>query len=382
MSDKEKKYERKPNRSFPLHILENALIIAKTIQEKNAGKPMKRLLLADAIGRKPSTVQFRDLLSSSYKYGLTLGTEKAENIELTKLGEGITKPISKKQEIESKQKAVLVPDKFKEIYLYYKDAKFPSGSFFENTLEVQFKIPRGYVEEVIDMLEKNGRFTGIIRDISGSPHVMFDNFDVMPLEEDALDRGGKSDIQDGEDKTTDETLKKDAISPLKKKRVFITHGKNKSFIDPIKKLLQFGELEAVVSVEKQSVSQPVPDKVMNDMRSCGAAIIHIDAEDKLIDKEAKEQVIINPNVLIEIGAAMALFGRRFILLVKDGIKLPSNLQGLYVVKYEGDTLNGEVTIKLLEAINEMKKVPYPNEEENIEKLKFLQNPINLPLNPI
>ena len=149
---------------------------------------------------------------------------------------------------------------------------------------------------------------------------------------------------------------------INKKRVFITHGRNKDFIEPIKKLLQFGELEPVVSVEKQSVSQPVSDKVMNDMRSCGAAIIHVDAEEKVLDKDAKEYVVLNSNVLIEIGAAMALYGRRFILLVKEGITLPSNLQGLYEVRYNGENLDGSVTIKLLEAINEMKKVPHPTEE--------------------
>jgi predicted nucleotide-binding protein len=140
----------------------------------------------------------------------------------------------------------------------------------------------------------------------------------------------------------------------KHRRVFITHGKNQSFIDPIRKLLKFGELEAVVAVEKQSVSKPVSEKVMTDMRSCGAAIIHVEDEMRLLDKEANEQIVLNPNVLIEIGAAMALYGRRFILLVKEGVKLPSNLQGLYEVRYSGDSLDGTVTIKLLEAINAMK----------------------------
>jgi predicted nucleotide-binding protein len=142
--------------------------------------------------------------------------------------------------------------------------------------------------------------------------------------------------------------------------VCITHGKNKSLIDPIKKLLGFGELEPVVSVEKTSISQPVPDKVMNDMRSCGSAIIHVDAEQTLIDREANEHVVLNPNVLIEIGAAMALYGRRFILLVRDGIKLPSNLQGLFEVRYTGDNLDGDATIKLLEAINDIKNHPLPD----------------------
>ncbi|TAM48511.1 MAG: hypothetical protein EPN61_03510 [Burkholderiaceae bacterium] len=80
---------------------------------------------------------------------------------------------------------------------------------------------------------------------------------------------------------------------------------------------------------------------------------------KLLDSEAKEHTVINPNVLIEIGAAMALYGRRFILLVREGVKLPSNLQGLYEVRYQGEALDGAVTIRLLKAINEMKSVPLP-----------------------
>ena len=151
-----------------------------------------------------------------------------------------------------------------------------------------------------------------------------------------------------------------AASPVATRRVFITHGKNTTFIEPIKKLLGFGELIPVVSVERQSVSKPVSDKVMDDMRSCGAAIIHVDSEETLIDKDANERTIINPNVLIEIGAAMALYGRRFILLVREGVKLPSNLQGLYEVRYSGDSLDGAATIRLLEAINDIKNNPLPD----------------------
>lgn len=68
-------------------------------------------------------------------------------------------------------------------------------------------------------------------------------------------------------------------------------------------------------------------------------------------------MFLNPNVLIEIGAAMALYGRQFILLVRDGVKLPSNLQGLYEVRYANDSLDAEATIRLMEAINELKKAP-------------------------
>jgi len=145
----------------------------------------------------------------------------------------------------------------------------------------------------------------------------------------------------------------------RRRRVFITHGKDRALVEPIKKLLEYGELEPVVSVERSSVSKPVPEKVMEDMRGAGAAIIHVDAERTVKDEEGNEHVIINPNVLIEIGAAMAIYGRRFILLVRDGVKLPSNLQGLFEVRHRGDTLDADATIRLLEAMKDIKNHPLP-----------------------
>ncbi len=141
------------------------------------------------------------------------------------------------------------------------------------------------------------------------------------------------------------------------RRVYITHGKNRTFVETLKALLNFGELEAVVSVEKESVSKPVPEKVITDMRSCGAAVIHVDADRRFTDADGVAHVVLNENVLIEIGAAMALYGRRFVLLVKEGIELPSNLQGLDQVRYEGDKLDAEATIHILEAITDIKNYP-------------------------
>jgi predicted nucleotide-binding protein len=38
--------------------------------------------------------------------------------------------------------------------------------------------------------------------------------------------------------------------------------------------------------------------------------------------------------------------------VEKGVELPSNLQGLYQVRYEGEDLGGDATIKLLKAFND------------------------------
>ena len=53
---------------------------------------------------------------------------------------------------------------------------------------------------------------------------------------------------------------------------------------------------------------------------------------------------------------MALYpGYKFILLVEEGLQLPSNLQqGLYECRYTGGELSGGATMKLLKAFNEFK----------------------------
>jgi predicted nucleotide-binding protein len=71
-----------------------------------------------------------------------------------------------------------------------------------------------------------------------------------------------------------------------------------------------------------------------------------------MDSEGNVHHKINENVLIEIGAALALYRRNVILLVQKGIHLPSNLQGLYLCYYEGEKLDGDATMKLLKACNE------------------------------
>ena len=42
-------------------------------------------------------------------------------------------------------------------------------------------------------------------------------------------------------------------------------------------------------------------------------------------------------------------------------KLPSNLQGLFEVRYVGDTLDADATIRLLEAMKDIKNQPLPSD---------------------
>lgn len=135
-------------------------------------------------------------------------------------------------------------------------------------------------------------------------------------------------------------------------RVFITHGNNQQILEQLKELVTYGKFEPVVALEHETAAIPVPQKVMEDMRACRAAVIHVGSEGDLYDEAGDAVPQINDNVLIEIGAAMALYGEKFVLLVEEGLTLPSNLQGLYECRYQGDELNMAATMKLLRAFNE------------------------------
>ncbi len=151
---------------------------------------------------------------------------------------------------------------------------------------------------------------------------------------------------------TVETQSPDLSGPTPGNRVFLTHGKNLKILDQVKQIVTFGKFEPVVAMEHETTAKPVPQKVMDDMKTCDAAVIHVSAERVLFDRDGNEVHLINENVLIEIGAAMALYDGRFVLLVEDGVTLPSNLQGLYECRYQGSELNVEATMKLLQAFNE------------------------------
>ena len=122
----------------------------------------------------------------------------------------------------------------------------------------------------------------------------------------------------------------------------------------IKELLEFGKFTPVVSVEREATAISVPEKVFEDMRSCAAGIIHVGGEGKYLDPDGNEHTKLNDNVLIEIGAAMALYGKKIILLVEKGVALPSNLQGLYRCEFEGDKLEYDSTMKLLKTFSQFR----------------------------
>ena len=80
--------------AFPKNTLEVAISVARAIEDKNAGNPMRASDLVKAVGYKQATDwRFLYLLRSANQYGLVSGTPST-SIELTKQGQDIVAPSS------------------------------------------------------------------------------------------------------------------------------------------------------------------------------------------------------------------------------------------------------------------------------------------------
>jgi predicted nucleotide-binding protein len=347
----------------PRYPLDDALRVANAISDQYGKQPTSPLDIAVALDMKPSSGPFRYLCGSALAYGITDGGPRAPQVALTELGRRIVAPTEEGDDLRAQREALLQPRVVGEFLRKYNTSKLPNRQIGKNVLETM-GVPSDATDRTFDLIVDGARSLGLLREIKGDDYVQLAATETAPTmaadetDEDAADETTYLSEEAADAPRVEEGRSVPAAGTagdLKtNRRVFITHGSNKKIVEQLKELLTFGDFEPVVSVEKESVSKPVPDKVLDDMRSCGAAVIHVGTEQRLLDPEGNEHRVLNQNVLIEIGAAMMRYGRNFILLVEDGTTLPSNLQGLYEVRYKGDELDYPATMKLLKAFNEFK----------------------------
>jgi predicted nucleotide-binding protein len=354
-----KRKTRVAQADIPRYTVQEALRIAEALVDNYAKAPTKPLHLAAAIDMSVNSGPFRMLLGASSAYGLTTGAYDSGVISLTPLGKQVVDAKSDEDKRTALKEAFIKPRVVGAFLNKYADARIPKDNIARQVLE-EMGVPADSAEQALKLIVRGASELGLLRNMKGSQYIDLDGVPALAETSSSIDENDGSDGRDDYQIAPNVAAVNDILltktSPVtSNNRVFITHGKNLDIVNQLKELLTFGNFAPVVAAEHETISKPVPDKVMDDMRSCSAAIIHVGKEINLLDQEGNEHIFINQNVLIEIGAAMALYGRKFILLVESGAKLPSNLQGLYEVRYSGNKLDYEATMKLLKAFNDFRQ---------------------------
>lgn len=302
-------------------------------------------MLADALGIGSGSTNFRDITSSSNKYGLTVGTWQADFISLTPLGISITKPKPEK-EIKDRQEAVLKIDVFTKIYDYYRDSKLPSlnDKFFKNMLETEFGVPFELVDECIRILIENGKFSNILRELQGSLCVIFSETPPEPEEVQKPEgaTNGKPDDATAE-KPTIPTLPLPQCPPIAN-QIFVIHGKNKVPLEQLKKILvEPFNIPFRVAIDEPHVGRPISQKVADTMKNCTSAIVIFTADEEYTDTKGNKVFRPSDNAVYELGAASILYGKKIVILKEEGVTLSSDFSDLGHISFEKDRLDAKAT---------------------------------------
>jgi predicted nucleotide-binding protein len=333
--------------SFPKNTLEDAIRVPQAIEDANGGQPYPPTETALAMNLSPGQDEFRNLLSSSLRYGLTKGSFISQRISIEALGRSIVQPQSPEEVRKSLVKAALTPKVFDAMYAYYRGKKLPDTKFLQNTVVREFQVPKEHAELCANNFVANMEFVGLVRTGAGGRWFGTDALTASPTSisapepaADMADDGGEAEMTEKE--TPTETPKAPAIAnPPAKNAIFVGHGKNKVPLEQLRSVLnQFG-IPHKVAIHEANVFRPISQKVAEIMQSCGAGILIFTADEEFHDKDGNTIWRPSENVVFELGAASVLYDQKVIIFKEKSVTFPSNFKDIGYIEFDKDALTSK-----------------------------------------
>ena len=363
---------RRQPRPHPPMTVKDAATVATALRDYGAGRPMNRILLAEAMGRSPASSDFRGMITAANRYGLVNGNYNSESVELTKLGEQYTRPTSEEERLEAERTAIRRIPVFDQILLHFNNNKLPPSNFLKNTLEREpFSISPEWADEVASILTKNGKNAGLIRTVSdalwvtldaGRPATDIEEAEAPPAEstsaesipEEEAPAGEKTEATPAPPAETREPQETPRSSPAQR-QFFIAHGRNRTPLDQLQKILKELDIPYVVAKDEPNLGRPISEKVGDLMKACSAGIFIFSADEVFQDKDGNDVIRPRENVVYELGAASLLFGRRIVILKEKGVTFPTDFRDLGYIEFEKDNLEAK-SMELLRELVALKVV--------------------------
>ena len=347
---------------LPVTSIKKALRIPNALVEQYAGQPTPPLEVAVAVGVKPTSSGWRYLTGAAVGYGLAEGGYGAATIALTELGRRAVAPQEEGEDIVALREACLKPAVIGGFLKKYDGSKFPREDIACNVLKGEFGVPDARVDGALEVIVENAEAIGAFRMIGGDRYVSL--APLAPSGDAPTDLPQTSTVQESSPPSSDfapedRVQGTPAVTAQEQRPVaaiFVGHSSGTKVLEQVKQLLELADLRAEVAGEQETAAIPVPDKVFDAMSRSDATIICVTAD---AEQERDDGYVVNPNVLIEIGAAYVRHDKRLVLLWDRRVKVPSNLQGLYRCEFEGDELSWEAGTKLQKALIAIKKGQVP-----------------------
>ena len=309
------KRQRRPH-PFPVNALEEALTVAQSIKDGNAGLPFDRILLAEALRSTPKSSAFVRTLGSSERYGLTAGGASSARIALTPVGRAAVAPTTPEERRRALVKAALMPEVFGRFYQRFEGQKMLEGEYARNLLEQELGVHPQLSAECLSIIMVNGRFADILREVGGSWYVRHLAAEPPEAADGAAPPSGRpaSEAQPGG-------------------KILVAHMGRPDAAKHVGALLaEFGIAHSAADCAVDG-ARPVPEGVAEAMRGCSSAVLIV-TPDGTNGRENGITPKVPPRIVHHVGAASVLYGQRFIILKENGLDTSGYADGVPTVGYE------------------------------------------------
>lgn len=346
---------------IPSMSLEKALRVPHALAESYGSDPTRPIDVAAAVNMTPSSGPFRAMCGAALGYGLTEGGPNAPVISLQPLGRRIVSPTEVGDDRKALRDAALKPTIAQRFYSKYDGSPLPPRNIAQNVLAT-FDVPADRTSAVFDLLIENARFAGFLKRIkdkdyidTGSPisgdATVIDSFQAE--DEDVVDDGDVEEIVDAPLAPEPPARASENAGEGHQNAIFLGHGSNRKPMEQLVKILNEYGIPHKQAVEEANRARPIPQKVADVMRECGAAVLVFTADKEYFDKDGNPVWRPSENVSHELGAASILYGDRIVVFKEKGIELPSNFSSVGYIEFEKDKL-GDKGIELFRELVSMK----------------------------
>ena len=139
-------------------------------------------------------------------------------------------------------------------------------------------------------------------------------------------------------------------SDPKTKRIFVAHGKNKTPLEQLEKILRQFKVNYMAAVNEPNAGRPVSEKVATAMTDSSSGIFIFTADERTTDEEGTEVWRPSQNVVFELGAASALYGKKIVILKEENVSFASNFSDLAYIPFKKDHLGDKTAELMLELV--------------------------------
>jgi predicted nucleotide-binding protein len=364
-----KKRTKVSQADVPSYDLQKAIRVPKALADSYGSDPTKPLAVAAALEMSPTSGTFRGVCGASVGYGLTDGGPNATIITLTSLGKRIVSPLEEGDDLRALREAAMKPSVAQKFYKKYDGSALPPKAIAQNVL-ADLGVPGDRTDAVYELLMINARYVGFVKKIKDKEYLDTG----APLPDSAVNQPDQPDEPDDEVDDEDQSEPRDTLSSAveaakaidaaspaeprpdgRKNAIFVGHGSNRAPMDQLLKILNEYSIPHKQAVDEANRARPIPQKVAEVMRECGAAVLVFTADKEYFDKQGDPIWRPSENVSHELGAASVLYGDRIIIFKEKGIELPSNFSSVGYIEFEKDKL-GEKGIELFRELVSMKIV--------------------------